>query len=343
MAPLLRRLNFSLSQGCEFAIQRAIQHAFDGKNIESGEIQQICKLASAIFLHYYNFIQKQQFEKLYKLKESQMNLPIFSYKNQIVRAVEDNQIVIIAGDTGCGKSTQTPQYLLECGFKKLACTQPRRIAAISLAKRVAYETMSRHSDLVGYQIRFEKTVSKKTRLCFLTEGLLLRQFQSDPNLSNYDLIIMDEVHERHIYTDFMLGILLCLCRYRKDLKVVLMSATINVNLFSHYFDDAPVISVPGRLFPIELNYCPMVDEKKQFARNRSRQDDNDDIDNTSGGGGGLFDARPYVRILQSIDTKYASTERGDVLIFVSGLSAIAHLVSSLSSRKITLFYCLFLV
>ena len=139
------------------------------------------------------------------------------------------------GDTGCGKSTQVPQYLLEEGYTNIACTQPRRIACISLCKRVTFETADVFGSLIGYQIRFERHRTQDTRILFITEGLMLRQVSADPLLSTYNVIILDEVHERHLTIDFLLGIMKCLLLQRpNDLKVILMSATINVGLFSNY-------------------------------------------------------------------------------------------------------------
>ena len=196
-------------------------------------------------LHYIDFCQKQSFSKLKKLKLEQAKLPIFPFKKQIIDAVTNNKVTVIAGDTGCGKSTQIPQYLLEAGFERIACTQPRRLAAISLSKRVAYETLNQFGAKVAYKIRFEGTSTAATKILFLTEGLLLRQMQQDPMLSRYNVIILDEVHERHLQSDFLLGLLKKLIYENTDcdLRLVLMSATINLELFSNYFDSAPVIQV----------------------------------------------------------------------------------------------------
>lgn len=114
---------------------------------------------------------------------------------------------------------------------------------MSLAKRVSYETLNEFKSEVAYQVRFEKTRTKHTKILFLTEGVLLRQIQTDSSLSQYDIIVVDEVHERHVYTDFLLGILKCIIRQRKDLKIILMSATINIDLFSNYFDDCVIVKV----------------------------------------------------------------------------------------------------
>ncbi|KAL3866336.1 hypothetical protein ACJMK2_043642 [Sinanodonta woodiana] len=262
-----------------------------------------------IFLHYIDFAHKQKFAKLKKIRQDQENLPIFQYKSIIVEKIKEHQVVVVAGDTGCGKSTQVPQYLLQAGFENIACTQPRRIACISLSKRVGYETLNEYGSEVAYQVRFERTRTKSTKILFLTEGLLLRQMTSDPLLTMYNVIVIDEVHERHIHTDFLLGVLKCLLHHRKDLKVVLMSATININLFSHYFDDAPVVKVPGRLYPIQLEYCPI----KRGEQN-SRSD--------------RLDPSPYLQIMQKINHKYPPSERGDLLIFLSGMSEIMAVVEA---------------
>ncbi|XP_071946737.1 probable ATP-dependent RNA helicase DHX34 [Antedon mediterranea] len=258
---------------------------------------------------YLDFCEKQKVEKIAKLKEDKKNLPIYQFKDKIVEALQEHQVIIVAGDTGCGKSTQVPQYLMEAGYSYIACTQPRRIACISLAKRVGYETLNEYGDEVGYQIRFESSRSSATKIVFLTEGLLLRQVATEPTLDQYGVIVIDEVHERHIHTDFLLGVLKAIVQQRDDLKVVLMSATININLFSNYFDNAPVLQVPGRLYPITLEYVPIREEEMTSRVER-------------------LDPRPYLRIMQRIEHKYPTTERGDLLVFLSGMSEIASVVEA---------------
>ncbi|XP_050349879.1 probable ATP-dependent RNA helicase DHX34 [Nymphalis io] len=253
---------------------------------------------------YLDFKNKEKFEKLKKLRQAQSELPVAKYRNEIVSAVQNEKVVIVAGDTGCGKSTQVPQYLHIAGFQNIACTQPRRIACISLSKRVAFEMLTQFESKVGYQIRFEKSKTADTKICFITEGLLLRQMSSE-NLPNYDVIILDEIHERHLMGDFLLGVLKCLIHTRNDIKLVLMSATINIKLFEDYFsaESAVVIQVPGRLYPIELKYKPILIEDKPTRDDR-------------------LDPQPYVQIMQLIDSKYSSGERGDLLIFMSGVKEI---------------------
>ncbi|XP_013170006.1 PREDICTED: probable ATP-dependent RNA helicase DHX34 [Papilio xuthus] len=253
---------------------------------------------------YLDFKNKEKLEKLKKLRQTQRDLPVAKYREEIQAAVKNERVIIVAGDTGCGKSTQVPQYLHDAGFQNIACTQPRRIACVSLSKRVAFETLTQFESKVGYQIRFEKSKSADTKICFITEGLLLRQMSSE-NLPNYDVIILDEIHERHLMGDFLLGVLKCLIHTRTDIKLVLMSATINIKLFEDYFaaESAVVIQVPGRLYPIDLNYKPIYIEDKPTRDDR-------------------LDPQPYVQIMQLIDSKYPSDERGDLLIFMSGVQEI---------------------
>ncbi|XP_044019981.1 probable ATP-dependent RNA helicase DHX34, partial [Aphidius gifuensis] len=264
-----------------------------------------------IIILYLDFKQKEKFIKLKKLRDSQLNLPVAKHKDEIIKAVKEERVVIIAGDTGCGKSTQVPQYLYTAGYNKIACTQPRRIACISLAKRVAYETLTENINQVGYQIRFEKQKNQNTKITFITEGLLLRQVSDENGLSQYDVIVLDEVHERHLYGDFLLGIMKCLIHQRDDLKLVLMSATININLFSQYFskEEAKIIQVPGRLFPIQLLYKPITIDDLKYKNDR-------------------FNPSPYVQILNLIDQKYNNDEKGDLLIFLSGMSEITAVVDA---------------
>ncbi|KAG6801736.1 ATP-dependent RNA helicase DHX34 [Apis mellifera caucasica] len=239
------------------------------------------------------------------------NLPVYQYKHEIIQTIKQERVVIIAGDTGCGKSTQVPQYLYSAGFQKIACTQPRRIACISLAKRVAFETLTENYNDVGYQIRFEKQKNQNTKITFITEGLLLRQLSGEFDLLFYDVIVLDEVHERHLHGDFLLGIMKCIINQRYDLKLILMSATINIELFSDYFakENVKIIQVPGRLYPIQLLYKPIIIEDIRYKNDR-------------------FNPSPYIQIMQMIDQKYSADEKGDLLIFLSGMSEISTVVDA---------------
>ncbi|XP_011867722.1 PREDICTED: probable ATP-dependent RNA helicase DHX34 [Vollenhovia emeryi] len=264
-----------------------------------------------VILLYLDFKQKEKFAKLKKLRDTQANLPVARYKQEIVEMIKTEKVMIVAGDTGCGKSTQIPRYLYEAGFQKIACTQPRRIACISLAKRVAFETLSENLSRVGYQIRFEKQRNQETNITFITEGLLLRQLSGESTLSAYNVIVLDEVHERHLHGDFLLGIMKCIINQKPDLKLLLMSATINIQLFSHYFakENVKIIEVPGRLYPIQLLYRPVTVQDLQYKNDR-------------------FNPSPYVQIMQIIDEKYPVDEKGDLLIFLSGISEITAVVDA---------------
>ncbi|XP_055380241.1 probable ATP-dependent RNA helicase DHX34 [Condylostylus longicornis] len=300
---------------------RKYSYSSDSKNLSSYQIAQFFEM----ILLYIDFKQKEKFNKLKKLREAQKNLPVYQYKNEIHDAIKKNQVIMIAGDTGCGKSTQIPQYVRNFGYRNIACTQPRRLACISLCKRVAYEMLQSYSSVVGYQIRFEKTKTIRTEISFITEGLLLRQFGLDSNLENYDVIILDEIHERNLHGDFLLGITKCLLKARPNLKLILMSATINVQLFKNYFEEENIflIQVPGRLYPIQLIYQPpkaLVDKEKLISKTYDNKY-NPDMNKTKKREE-KFNAEPYVKILSYIDKKYPATERGDVLIFVSGVHEI---------------------
>ncbi|XP_063963631.1 probable ATP-dependent RNA helicase DHX34 isoform X2 [Lytechinus pictus] len=302
------RINLDLTVPSKHTLKSYSHVAASGEERDELTSERVLEFKKVLLL-YLDFNQKQQFNKVVKLRKDQSNLPIARYKETIVEAVRKNSVVIVAGDTGCGKSTQVPQYLMSAGFDSVAVTQPRRIACISLAKRVGYETLHEYGSQVGYQIRFETTKTQATKLLFLTEGLLLRQLQLDPVLSQYHVLILDEVHERHLHGDFLLGVLRCMMEQRDDLKLVLMSATININLFSNYFKDAPVIQVPGRLYPIQVEYVP-INESEQSSKSER------------------LDPRPYLRIMQRIDHKYPDTERGDLLVFLSGMSEITSVVEA---------------
>ena len=187
-------------------------------------------------------------------------LPVSEHRGEIIAALKAHPVVIVCGDTGSGKTTQLPKMLLETGRaqkgRRIACTQPRRIAAVTMAERVAEELSEPLGGLVGYQHRFGRKLSRDTRVKFMTDGVLLAETRDDPLLMRYDAIMVDEAHERSLNVDFLLGILKRILAKRKDLKVVVSSATLDAARFAAFFDDAPVVSVPGRLFPIEVRWRP---------------------------------------------------------------------------------------
>ena len=191
------------------------------------------------------------------IKDQRETLPIFKLKDQLIQAVIDNQVLVVIGETGSGKTTQMTQYLAEAGFTsagKLGCTQPRRVAAMSVAKRVAEEVGCRLGEEVGYAIRFEDCTSASTVIKYMTDGMLLREALLDESLSSYSVIILDEAHERTIHTDVLFGLLKGVIQKRKDLKIIVTSATLDADKFSGYFFSCPIFTIPGRTFPVEILY-----------------------------------------------------------------------------------------
>ncbi|CAG8612252.1 864_t:CDS:2, partial [Ambispora leptoticha] len=191
------------------------------------------------------------------IREQKESLPIFKFREKLIRAVRENQQLILIGDTGSGKTTQLTQYLAEEGFAdrgKIGCTQPRRVAAMSVAKRVAEEVGCRLGSEVGYTIRFEDCTSPETKIKYMTDGMLLRECLIDNTLSQYSLIILDEAHERTIHTDVLFGLLKKTLKKRPDFRVIVTSATLDAEKFSAYFFDCPIFTIPGRPHPVEVLY-----------------------------------------------------------------------------------------
>jgi pre-mRNA-splicing factor ATP-dependent RNA helicase DHX15/PRP43 len=170
----------------------------------------------------------------------------------------NHRVIIVEGETGSGKTTQIPQFLLPLLSKngQIACTQPRRVAAMSIAKRVSDEMDVELGKEVGYMIRFEDMTSQSTILKFMTDGMLLREAMNDPRLERYSCIILDEAHERTLSTDVLMGLLKEVMSKRNDLKIVVMSATMDALKFQQYFNNAPLMKVPGRTHPVEIFYTP---------------------------------------------------------------------------------------
>lgn len=205
-------------------------------------------------------------ERFFSILNTRKKLPVYRFKDKLIECVKENQIVIVEGETGSGKTTQIPQFILEAGVAKqgrkcIACTQPRRVAATSIAARVAEEMDVELGQEVGYTIRFEDVSDPaKTVLKFVTDGMLLREAMSDPLLSRYSAIVLDEIHERTLSTDIICGLLMEILPKRQkgseagQLKVVVMSATLDVAKIQEYFHNAPLMKVPGRTYPVEVFY-----------------------------------------------------------------------------------------
>ena len=240
-------------------------------------------------------------------------LPIAREAESIIALIRDHQVVVIAGETGSGKTTQLPKLCLAAGRGEagmIGCTQPRRIAARAVASRVAQELNSELGQLVGFQVRFNDKVSEDSRIKFMTDGILLAEIASDRWLSRYDTIIVDEAHERSLNIDFLLGYLKQLLKKRPDLKLIVTSATIDTGRFAEHFDDAPVISVEGRTYPVEVRYRALEGEGEEQGERT------------------VNDA-----IVSAIDEITRIDARGDVLIFLPGEREIRDAHQSLERRK----------
>ena len=191
------------------------------------------------------------------IKEQRVNLPVFRFRQQLLDAVRGNQLLIVVGDTGSGKTTQLTQYLAEDGFANegmIGCTQPRRVAAMSVAQRVAEEVGCKLGHEVGYTIRFEDNTNSDTKIKYMTDGIMQREILLDPLLSKYSVIMLDEAHERTIATDVLFGLLKKTLKRRPDLKLIVTSATLDADKFSEYFNQCPIFSIPGRAYPVEIMY-----------------------------------------------------------------------------------------
>ncbi|KAI9841566.1 MAG: hypothetical protein M1837_000612 [Sclerophora amabilis] len=194
------------------------------------------------------------------IEETRKSLPIYGFREDLLAAVDKYQVLIIVGETGSGKTTQIPQYLHEAGYTKgglkIGCTQPRRVAAMSVAARVAEEMGVKVGNEVGYAIRFEDATSDKTLLKYMTDGMLLREFLTEPDLGGYAALMIDEAHERTLHTDILFGLVKDIARFRPELKLLISSATMDAQKFARYFDDAPIFNIPGRRYPVDIHYTP---------------------------------------------------------------------------------------
>ena len=238
-------------------------------------------------------------------------LPVVARRDEIMRAIAENQVVVIAGETGSGKTTQLPKMCLELGRgreKRIGHTQPRRIAARAVSSRIAEELNTTVGGLVGYQVRFNDDVTEQTVVKVMTDGILLTELSRDRQLTAYDTLIIDEAHERSLNIDFILGYLKRLLPKRPDLKVIITSATIDVERFSQHFNDAPVIEVSGRTYPVDAHYLDRVED-----RDRGLQ-------------------RQVSQLIDEIEAERYGP-RGDVLVFCPGERQIRDLAKDLRDRK----------
>ena len=224
------------------------------------------------------------------------SLPIAARREDIIRAIQRHQIIVITGETGSGKTTQIPKMCLEAGRGIrgiIGCTQPRRVAAVTVAQRIAEELGETVGRSVGYKIRFEDRSGPHPFIKLMTDGILLMEAQADPRLRSYDTILVDEAHERSLNIDFVLGILKKLPQVRQDLKVIITSATIDTEKFSRAFDDAPIIEVSGRMYPVDVRYCPLDPDEEEKG-----------------------DITYIDTAVRTVDDLKKERQRGDILIFM---------------------------
>ncbi|KAH3673543.1 hypothetical protein WICMUC_003650 [Wickerhamomyces mucosus] len=253
---------------------------------------------------------KNEEARIKSIDEVRRSLPVYQYRDELLDAIREHQILIVVGETGSGKTTQLPQYLFENGYsengKKIACTQPRRVAATSVAARVADEMGVKLGNEVGYSIRFEDNTNEKTVLKYMTDGMLLREFLSDPDLNSYSALMIDEAHERTLSTDILFGLVKDIARSRPDLRLLISSATMNAQKFSDYFDGAPVFNIPGRRFPVDIYYTKQPEANVIHAATTS--------------------------VLQI----HTSQGAGDILVFLTGQDEIEAMAENLqeTSRKL---------
>ncbi|KAJ5152392.1 Pre-mRNA-splicing factor ATP-dependent RNA helicase PRP43 [Penicillium capsulatum] len=244
--------------------------------------------------------------KYFSILKGRRDLPVHQQRDEFLQLYQQSQILVFVGETGSGKTTQIPQFVLfddlpQTQRKMIACTQPRRVAAMSVAQRVAEELDVNLGEEVGYSIRFEDKTSPKTLLKYMTDGMLLREAMNDHNLSRYSTIMLDEAHERTMATDVLMGLLKEVVARRPDLKIIIMSATLDAQKFQRYFMDAPLLAVPGRTHPVEVFYTPEPEQDYVEAAIRT--------------------------VLQI----HATEDEGDILVFLTGEEEIED-----ASRKISM-------
>ena len=246
----------------------------------------------AVNTHFSELMAKSSVapNRFARIAEQRRRLPIFQTKAELLRIIRDNQIIVVVGETGSGKTTQLTQYLMEAGFSGLiGCTQPRRVAAVSVAKRVAEEMDVPLGSTVGYTIRFEDCTSPSTRIKYMTDGVLLREALNDFELEKYSAVIMDEAHERSMNTDILFGVLKRVVAERGDFKLIVTSATMDSEKFSRFFKNAPVFLIPGRTYPVETYFAKV-------------------------------NPKDYVEaaVDQAISIHVTQEEEGDILVFMTG-------------------------
>lgn len=299
MTPSVRELQSRLKD-CRTRDQRKFKRRLEKISRQDAAADALQKLAQQVEVSVSWVRQRDN----YKAPLHFPDLPIAERREEISKALAQHQVVVIAGETGSGKTTQLPKICWELGrgrFGQIGHTQPRRLAARAVANRIAEEMQVPLGELVGFQVRFGDQTSDETRIKLMTDGILLAEIQQDPFLNRYDTLIIDEAHERSLNIDFLLGYLKRILPKRPDLKLIITSATIDLERFSQHFDNAPIIEVSGRTYPVELHYRPLL------AEGEGEQD--------------LSLQQAVIRTLEEIESlerQQGLSARGDVLVFLSG-------------------------
>ena len=309
LTPLQQSL-FSQLNNIMLVDQRRLSARIHGiGKIKSQEAQQAVAAEIQQQIEQARFRVEQRKSAVQNLIVFPESLPVSQRKAEIQKLLSEHQVIVVAGETGSGKTTQLPKMCLELGLGNLGTighTQPRRIAARSVAARIAEELQTELGDLVGYKVRFNDQISDNTQIKLMTDGILLAEIQTNRFLNQYSCLIIDEAHERSLNNDFILGYLKQLLPRRPDLKVIITSATIDVERFSKHFNNAPIIEVSGRTYPVEVRYRPVAEE--------------DDQDQLQG-------------ILNAVDELQAEG-RGDILIFMNGEREIRDTAEALQKQNL---------
>ncbi|GIL69699.1 hypothetical protein Vretifemale_520, partial [Volvox reticuliferus] len=235
----------------------------EAKRMEEDKDEGDYKAASQFKTHLKKSEAASEFSRSKTIEQQRRSLPVYTVRDDLMQVIRENQVVVVVGETGSGKTTQMTQYLREDGYTKygiIGCTQPRRVAAMSVAKRVSEEMGVELGAEVGYSIRFEDCTSDKTIIKYMTDGVLLRETLINEDIDNYSVVVMDEAHERSLNTDVLFGILKRVVGRRRDFKLIVTSATLDAQKFSDFFGSVPIFTIPGRTFPVDILWSRTVQE-----------------------------------------------------------------------------------
>jgi pre-mRNA-splicing factor ATP-dependent RNA helicase DHX38/PRP16 len=267
------------------------------------------KAGSQFATHLKKAEGASEFSRTRTIKQQREYLPAFAVREELMNTIRDNQVIVVIGETGSGKTTQLAQFLYEDGYCAnglIGCTQPRRVAAMSVAKRVSEEMECELGGTVGYSIRFEDCTTDKTKIKYMTDGILLRESLNEADLDRYSVVILDEAHERSLSTDILMGLLRKILTRRRDLKLIVTSATMNADKFSSFFGNAAQFTIPGRTFPVELFH--------------SKSPCEDYVDSA----------------IKQILTIHLTMSKGDILVFMTGQEDIEATCAIVQERLDTL-------